>query len=291
MGDSSIGATGLGSAATAASGTGTNDDAMRQRVKQMAQDFEAMLLTQMLREMRQSMLSDEGDEKGLGKDTMTDSFDIELGGVMSRSGGFGLAAALSKAMDQRLGGGAASSAAGFPSLSGGSFVQSAGLGTAPSISAPEASIPDSSTPESLSIDQANFQVPRGRVSSAYGWRSDPFNGAPKFHNGIDVAQAYGQDVRAAAGGRVAFAGDRGSYGTTIIVEHPGGRRTLYAHLSATDVRAGDSVDSGQVIGKSGSSGHSTGPHLHFEVLDEGRAVDPVGVVAGRLDASQTSAGN
>jgi murein DD-endopeptidase MepM/ murein hydrolase activator NlpD len=142
------------------------------------------------------------------------------------------------------------------------------------------------------IDQSNFQVPRGRVSSAYGWRPDPFNGASKFHSGIDVAQAYGQDVRAAAGGRVAFAGDRGSYGTTIIVEHPGGRRTLYAHLSATDVRAGDSVDSGQVIGKSGNSGHSTGPHLHFEVLDEGRPVDPVGVVAGRLDASQTwTAGN
>ena len=280
-----IGGAGLGSAATAAAETGTNNDAMRQRVKQMAQDFEAMLLTQMLREMRQSMLSDEGDEKGLGKDTMTDSLDIELGGVLSRAGGFGLTAALSKAMDQRLGASAGPPTAGGLSVSGGSFVPSPGPDTPSAIGAPAASILDSST-----IDQVNLQVPRGRVSSAYGWRSDPFNGAPKFHNGIDVAQAYGQDVRAAAGGRVAFAGDRGSYGTTVIVEHPGGRRTLYAHLSATDVRAGDSVDSGQVIGKSGNSGHSTGPHLHFEVLDEGRPVDPVGVVAGRLDGSQT-AGN
>ncbi|MEP7305636.1 MAG: peptidoglycan DD-metalloendopeptidase family protein [Acidobacteriota bacterium] len=287
IGESAIGAAGLGSAAAAPPETGTNNDAMRQRVKQMAQEFEAMLLTQMLREMRQSMLSDEGDEKGLGKDTMTDSLDIELGGVLSRAGGFGLTAALSKAMDQRLGAGAAPSAVGGPAVSGGSFVQPTGPGNFPSIGATGASIPESSTPESLTIDQANFQVPRGRVSSAYGWRSDPFNGATKFHNGIDVAQAYGQDVRAAAGGRVAFAGDRGSYGTTIIVEHPGGRRTLYGHLSATDVRAGDSVDSGQVIGKSGSSGHSTGPHLHFEVLDQGRPVDPVGVVAGRLDASHT----
>jgi murein DD-endopeptidase MepM/ murein hydrolase activator NlpD len=216
---------------------------------------------------------------------MTDSLDIELGGVLSRAGGFGMTAALSKAMDQRLGASAGPSTAGGLSVSGGSFVPSPGPDTRSTIGAPAASILDSS-----SIDQVNLQVPRGRVSSAYGWRSDPFNGAPKFHNGIDVAQAYGQDVRAAAGGRVAFAGDRGSYGTTVIVEHPRGRRTLYAHLSATDVRAGDSVDSGQVIGKSGNSGHSTGPHLHFEVLDEGRPVDPVAVVAGRLDGSQT-AGN
>ena len=105
---------------------------------------------------------------------------------------------------------------------------------------------------------------------------DGTTGAAKFHQGIDVAQAYGQDVRAAAGGRVAFAGDQGSYGTTIVIEHPGGRQTRYAHLSATDVRPGDVVDPGQVIGKSGSSGRSTGPHLHFEVLDGGRPVDPAG---------------
>ena len=242
---------------------------------------------QILREMRQSMLSDEDDEKGLGKDTMTDSLDIELGGVLSRAGGFGLTAALSKAMDQRLSGGV--SPASLPT-GGSSTVQS--FAASASIGASAVSTSGPSILESSAIDQGNLQVPNGRVSSAFGWRSDPFNGAPKFHNGIDVAQAYGQDVRAAAGGRVAFAGDRGSYGTTIIVEHPGGRRTLYAHLSAADVRAGDVVDSGQVIGKSGSSGHSTGPHLHFEVLDEGRPVDPVAVVAGRLDGSQTgTAGN
>ena len=119
-----------------------------------------------------------------------------------------------------------------------------------------------------------LEVPHGRVSSAFGWRSDPFNGVARFHDGIDVAQAYGQDVRAAARGRVSFTGDRGSFGTTIIVEHPGGRQTLYAHLSTSDVQTGDFVDSGQVIGKSGSSGRSTGPHLHFEVLDGGRPVDP-----------------
>jgi murein DD-endopeptidase MepM/ murein hydrolase activator NlpD len=126
------------------------------------------------------------------------------------------------------------------------------------------------------VENGSLQMPNGRVSSHFGWRQDPFTGVPRFHQGIDVAQAYGQDVRAAAAGRVAFAGDQGSYGTTIIIEHPGGRQTRYAHLSATGVRPGDLVDPGQVIGKSGSSGRSTGPHLHYEVLAGGRPVDPAG---------------
>jgi murein DD-endopeptidase MepM/ murein hydrolase activator NlpD len=217
--------------------------------------------------MRQSMLSDEEDEKGLGKDTMTDTMDIELGGLLSRAGGIGLANALSKAMDQRLGAGAGAPAASATPLPNG--VLPAGP---PIVNQARALQSRGADPESP--DPGNLQVPHGRVSSAYGWRADPFNGVQRFHSGIDVAQAYGQDVRAAAGGRVTFSGDRGSYGTTVIVEHPGGRQTLYAHLSAIDVHPGDAVDPGQVIGKSGSSGHSTGPHLHFEVLDAGHPVDP-----------------
>jgi murein DD-endopeptidase MepM/ murein hydrolase activator NlpD len=267
MGDATIGTT-PGSAAPAAPDTQEAGEALRQRVKLMAQQFEAMLMTQMLRDMRQSMLSDEEDEKGLGKDTMTDTMDIELGGLLSRAGGIGLANALSKAMDQRLG--VSAPAASTTPLPNGIVPVTQPLAN----EVPRAVKSGGADPGSTSADPGSLQVPHGRVSSAYGWRSDPFNGAQRFHNGIDVAQAYGQDVRAAAGGRVTFSGDRGSYGTTVIVEHPGGRQTLYAHLSAIDVRPGDVVDPGQVIGKSGSSGHSTGPHLHFEVLDGGHPVDP-----------------
>ena len=278
--DTPIGNAALASAAPAASDTRVSNDATHQRVKQMAQQFEALLVTQMLREMRQSMLSDDEDEKGLGKDTLTDSLDIELGTVLSRAGGFGLASALSKAMEQRSGPGVLQPAT--------ALVPN---GIAPMKQPPPDVMPlakeVSETPDLDSpTETGNLQVPHGRVSSAFGWRSDPFNGVARFHDGIDVAQAYGQDVRAAAGGLVSFAGDRGSYGTTIIVEHPGGRQTLYAHLSASDVQRGDVVDSGQIIGKSGSSGRSTGPHLHFEVLDGGRPVDPTAVVAGRLDGRQ-----
>jgi murein DD-endopeptidase MepM/ murein hydrolase activator NlpD len=112
------------------------------------------------------------------------------------------------------------------------------------------------------------------VTSAYGWRRDPFTGASQFHKGIDVAQAYGQDVQAAAAGRVVLAGDRGAYGIMIVVEHGQGQQTRYAHLSAVGVKPGDRVDAGQVIGKTGDSGRATGPHLHFEVVTDGQAVDP-----------------
>jgi murein DD-endopeptidase MepM/ murein hydrolase activator NlpD len=257
-------------------------DAIESRVRQMAEQFEAMILTQMLRQMRQTLLTDnDGEDGGLGKDTFTDSIDIELGSLLSRSGGFGLANELSKALARRIG-----------TDTGADTPRGESLG-APSARAAESALPrpapapedqtssDGSlltvAPGKPQADAPAMRVPQGRVSSAFGWRQDPFNGSQRFHNGIDLAQAYGQDVRVAAAGRVAFSGDRGSYGSTIIVEHAGGRRTLYAHLSRLDVREGDAVDEGQVIGKSGSSGRSTGPHLHFEVLESGRPVDPSAV--------------
>jgi murein DD-endopeptidase MepM/ murein hydrolase activator NlpD len=282
--DTAIGSSILGNAAPAKDAKAASD-ATRQRVKQMAQEFEATLVTQMLREMRRSMLSDEDDENGLGKDTMTDSLDIELGGVLSRAGGFGLADALSKALNQRSGDDAVAIPAAADLRSNFPLKQPPAGKLPLAIESPAAA----PTPESPASGTGTLEVPHGRLSSAFGWRSDPFKGVARFHNGIDVAQAYGQDVRAAAAGRVAFSGERGSYGTTVIVEHAGGRQTLYAHLSTTGVRAGDVVAPGQVIGQSGNSGHSTGPHLHFEVLDGGRPVNPVGMVAARVEAGPASA--
>ena len=97
----------------------------------------------------------------------------------------------------------------------------------------------------------------------------------RFHQGVDIAVAYGHDVKAAADGIVSFAGVQNGYGNTVVIDHEGGRQTRYAHLSQELVRAGDVVSEGQVLGKSGNSGRSTGPHLHFEMLMNGRPVDPV----------------
>jgi murein DD-endopeptidase MepM/ murein hydrolase activator NlpD len=117
-------------------------------------------------------------------------------------------------------------------------------------------------------------LPEGTVSSSFGWRRDPFNGHPRFHSGTDVKMAYGQDVLSAAGGRVSFVGEQPGYGLIVKVDHGNGLETRYAHLSQSVLHVGDTVKSGQVIAQSGNSGRSTGPHLHFEVLENGKAVAP-----------------
>jgi murein DD-endopeptidase MepM/ murein hydrolase activator NlpD len=96
--------------------------------------------------------------------------------------------------------------------------------------------------------------------------------------------AYGQDVRSAASGRVASVQSMGGYGLTVVVDHGNGLQTRYAHLSAAALKPGDSVESGQVIARSGNSGRSTGPHLHFEVLENGQPVDPA-AAAGLLSTA------
>jgi len=118
------------------------------------------------------------------------------------------------------------------------------------------------------------------VTSNYGWRNDPITGQVRFHSGRDIRMAYGQDVHAAGAGTVTFAGERSGYGMTVEVDHGGGLVTRYAHLSAPAVAVGQAVDSGQVIASSGNSGRSTGPHLHYEVLDHGQPVDPSTPIQG-----------
>jgi murein DD-endopeptidase MepM/ murein hydrolase activator NlpD len=120
-----------------------------------------------------------------------------------------------------------------------------------------------------------IEMPEGQVTSAFGWRRDPINGATKFHSGIDIQAAYGQDIQAAAPGRVVSARSEGGYGETVVIEHAGGLRTRYAHLSSSLVTPGQEVALGQVVGRAGRSGRATGTHLHFEVTTAaGDRVDP-----------------
>ena len=121
---------------------------------------------------------------------------------------------------------------------------------------------------------ASLTAPVGTITSDYGWRNDPLNGAQKFHRGIDLRAAYGQDVHSAGPGRVIFSGEQGGYGTTVVVEHANGVQTRYAHLSDALVRTGEAVGAQEVIGRAGRSGRATGTHLHFEVIAQGKHVDP-----------------
>jgi murein DD-endopeptidase MepM/ murein hydrolase activator NlpD len=112
------------------------------------------------------------------------------------------------------------------------------------------------------------------ITSGFGYRHDPFNGRAAMHSGIDFKGAIGSPIFAAAEGRVTFAGRKGGYGNTVEVTHANGMLTRYAHLSRIDVRPGQLVAAGATLGGLGSTGRSTGPHLHFEVRVNDRAVNP-----------------
>jgi murein DD-endopeptidase MepM/ murein hydrolase activator NlpD len=116
---------------------------------------------------------------------------------------------------------------------------------------------------------------RGPLTSRFGYRRHPLFGRRHFHAGIDIAAPRGTPVRAAAAGTVIFAGWYGGYGKLVILDHGEGASTLYGHLSAILVAAGARVARDQVIGQVGSTGYATGPHLHFEVRQGGRPVDPL----------------
>jgi len=120
-----------------------------------------------------------------------------------------------------------------------------------------------------------------RISSPYGNRIHPILKTKRFHAGIDIPAPTGTNIVAAASGRVAFAGTQGGYGRTIILDHGGGIMTLYAHNSQLMVSEGAQVSQGSVIAKAGSTGMSTGPHLHFEVRENGKYVDPMPWLKGQ----------
>ena len=112
------------------------------------------------------------------------------------------------------------------------------------------------------------------ISSGFGYRSDPFAGTPAFHAGLDFKGPTGAPIFAAARGKVAFVGRRVGYGNCVDIDHGNGLRTRYAHMSAFRARVGQSVQAGQPIGAVGSTGRSTGPHLHFEVRLHNQPVNP-----------------
>ncbi len=111
-------------------------------------------------------------------------------------------------------------------------------------------------------------------TSGFGVRSDPFLGRPAMHTGLDFRAATGDPVRATANGKVVSSGWAGGYGRLVEIDHGNGLSTRYGHLSEIDVKVGDTIKIGQVIGAVGSTGRSTGPHLHYETRIDGEAVDP-----------------
>jgi murein DD-endopeptidase MepM/ murein hydrolase activator NlpD len=122
----------------------------------------------------------------------------------------------------------------------------------------------------------DFMLPlfNTKITSKFGWRTHPIFGILKFHEGIDLKQRYGAPVRAACDGKVIYAGWAEGYGKLVILKHHKGYTTYYGHLSKIRVKTGQWVYKGQVIGNVGTTGWTTGPHLHFEVRKDGVPVDP-----------------
>lgn len=121
---------------------------------------------------------------------------------------------------------------------------------------------------------AGRPIKRGWMSSRFGRRTDPFTGHVAWHAGVDFAGKEGSDIVAVASGVVTWAGERYGYGTLVEINHGNGFKTRYGHCKEALVKVGDVVKKGQIVAQMGTSGRSTGPHVHFEVYKHGRAVDP-----------------
>lgn len=246
--------------------------AERDRLATLAAEFESMLMLEMIKQMRRSMLDEQSEGEGLGADTFFSTIDTELSRHLSQGGGMGLQTELLRAWDRQQPGADAPAAtpvaapvaaraiaAPVAASAAASVVRPTEVAAPAEVDAPPA-------PISLEMD--------GRISSQFGWRRDPFVGRARFHGGIDLAARYGTEVPAAAAGTVVTAGEQGGYGLTVVVRHDGGYQTRYAHLSSLEVRVGDAIEKGALLGRVGSTGRSTAPHLHFEVTQGGQRVDP-----------------
>jgi murein DD-endopeptidase MepM/ murein hydrolase activator NlpD len=119
---------------------------------------------------------------------------------------------------------------------------------------------------------------RGRISSPFGWRNDPISGIRKHHWGLDLAAPKGTVIRAASDGTVSAVGYNSLYGNYVYISHPNGYQTMYAHMSVISVRKGAVIYQGNKVGEVGSTGYSTGAHLHFAVYKNSQAINPLEVL-------------
>jgi murein DD-endopeptidase MepM/ murein hydrolase activator NlpD len=218
--------------------------------KTAGKQLEAFFLRQLLSEASQGTSSD----SGFAGDTFKQMFNEAIADKMASAGGIGLADVFSKQLAKQAGGNSAQ--------------------TSPEVA--HTALPMPSHEQGPSVDGLpRFVMPvAGRASSGYGDRFDPIQHKEIKHPGFDLAAPTGTTVDAAASGTVTHAGPAGTYGNLIIIKHADGVETRYAHLSATSVKEGDTVQAGQPIGAVGTTGYSTGPHLHFEVRKDGKPIDP-----------------
>lgn len=152
------------------------------------------------------------------------------------------------------------------------IVDSGGLGLADEIE--RALVRRGGAPDPAPAPLPARRSPASAITSGFGYRTDPIDHTRKFHDGLDLAAPAGTAIHVLRPGVVTFAGRAGGYGNLVVVDHGGGLETRYGHCASLSVAPGDRVEVGDVVGTVGSTGRSTGPHLHYEVRRDGIPVDP-----------------
>jgi murein DD-endopeptidase MepM/ murein hydrolase activator NlpD len=211
-------------------------------IKKAAKEMESLFAYEMIKAMRAT--TGEPAKNGLGNDTYMTMFDLELSKLFAERG-LGLQDMLAR---------------GLLSASG-----KAGNG-----------LPQNMTRELRTILPDDRDL---RISSDFGLRNDPISGDQKFHNGLDIPAPVGTGIHPVKPGTVRFSGEQAGYGNVVIIDHGDGFVSKYAHNEANLVSPGDSVSSTTVIATVGSTGRSTGPHVHFEVAYQGEKVHPRALLA------------
>lgn len=249
--------------ASLAGGTplGGDVDALRRASpREVAREFEAMLLAQMITAMRKTVPESSLLGSSPHRQVLDGVFDMEMARALSADQGLGLAEVLERQLGLEAEAGAKGSDPHGHDAAG--IRTSAATDLESSANAAEASGTELTLPV------------RGRISSGFGTRRHPLSGRTHFHSGIDVAAPRGSEVVSPAAGEVVETGSGGASGRFARVRHEDGTISSYAHLERLDVRRGDPIANGQVLGTVGTTGRSTGPHLHLSVQREGDAIDP-----------------
>jgi murein DD-endopeptidase MepM/ murein hydrolase activator NlpD len=271
-----LGPTGRANAPAAAKAGTTGADADARKV---AAQFETLLLGELVKAMRASTAFSEEGSDAFAQGTYREMFDQSL--VDAAVGGLGMGDALVR----QLGGSSGGAATTIP---GKPWVAAPATTTAipeqddrpwrPNPkkvrAAGEATPTIGTTFDAGAPTPGLWPVDGGHESSKYGFRMHPIHNERRFHAGLDIAAPEGREIRAVQSGTVTFAGRHKGFGNMVELRHPDGVVTRYAHASRLHVREGDVVDVGETIADVGSTGQSTGPHLHFEVRERGRTIDP-----------------
>lgn len=236
--------------------------------RQTALQFEALFLQQLTAALTPKQEEDENSIfSSTGSDMYKQMFSEHIAQMMANNGGIGLADTIMRQLHEKAESKNAALARAVEAAQALQEEKPAALIPSEVLHAEVSELPKAS---------ATTRAPlTGRITSGFGLRNDPINGHWRQHNGIDIAARRGTPIGAAAAGTVVFAGRRGGYGNTVIIEQADGKQTLYGHADQLLVKVGEEVEAGQQIATVGSTGRSTGPHLHFEVRENGQAVNPV----------------